>query len=1178
MADNRSTSRRPAIQAVVTAVFTGLALGSGACAVFDSLLTFGVWGAGGGWGACLGLLAFWIGSRNADRQGGSTPSQHSAGWLVPSAAWCWWALVAASPWCASWASDVWVWFTTDVSPQLAANRGANVAAMAVIVAIPAAMAGRVVHSVTGLLPIGSRARAGSLIGASAGAMGWFTSAGGMEWCGTWWPAIVCGGSLVLWQMAVGRGFSVSTSVSPAASPALEWSPEVYGIANRRSVLWWDEVVAAGGLGLSLAVVTVLLQQVWLWTAPLLVAMTAALVTGAALGRAGSPRYNRPKLAWFGVVVLSAVAAVGQGQLVELVLWQNSRLTDMTWLWVARAGLIAVLYGVAGATWSVLSFHPVDGTRSGFRLAAAACLGAIAGYAGLSQGFEPVLLLQGLVVLGTARWLVDACIQLGIGTPVTLLQRLVTVSGALAVTAVAFGVGLVAPWDAAGPARILFSTAAFQAARSGWTTQQLRALDDQQQLSGGTLVDGLTVWRQHADQFVVRRFGAPIGSASRSTDRYPEYPAELIHAAWPLVTVDQPARVLVAGLGAGTTLRSVLAFPVESVTLCETHPEIVELVTGRLAQEGLFNPLQDERVQWQRGAAAMLPGTSAAAFDVVLSSPPQLATIEAQAWFRTDHYARAASRLTAQGLFVQRLPIVDFGPDVLRSIVATARQAFPHVALLEVDAGELLLLGAHDAAAMMRADCADVLQRQHVQKLLSRCGWDWSRPLSMFAWEPAGLSALCDLNSNHQTLRQAQRLAWLAPRELHRWAPKWQETRLALQQPVAFDPALPVPKTPSPLQMKQPTNELAGNHSGSSLVNSEAGPDKPKPARVPMSQVITWLGAAGDQPELLRRLSELATQQRLIAQFPDRYWWEYRKSLKDQLQNHPRSAVLPINHVDRLEERWHPEDRQRRDYFEALGAASAAEKPSELQLARLEQLLEPHDPLLTFFGHQELADLYRRADIDPATELNHRLHVIHFSSPTDTSVRNVVTAIDLVTEQPAAVADPATRFHQLNGLLQVLRVRWENRRTRPGKSAQVTLQEVDRSLLAVERATLQLAELRVQAAVSEADWDARKSVIDRLLLRPFRSYREELVRHSQESRRRTQELLVQAAARDAKASPAATTTPNAAPKANEQQTQGAKARSVTEGGTEVVAPIQPTPPVSSKPAPLNASDAATPLVP
>ena len=148
-------------------------------------------------------------------------------------------------------------------------------------------------------------------------------------------------------------------------------------------------------------------------------------------------------------------------------------------------------------------------------------------------------------------------------------------------------------------------------------------------------------------------------------------------------------------------------------------------------------------------------------------------------------------------------------------------------------------------------------------------------------------------------------------------------------------------------------------------------------------------------------------------------------------------------------------------------------------------------MLSYFARQEIADLLARCDKDADRELAYRLHVIFFAPTRDASVRNVATALNALVKHPDAIPDPSTRFDALNGLVQTMRTRWETRQFISETSVKKVLEDVDQSLISVENGVTALDQLAVSAGIPETDWKNRKQVIERLLLRPLRSYRAEI---------------------------------------------------------------------------------------
>jgi hypothetical protein len=202
---------------------------------------------------------------------------------------------------------------------------------------------------------------------------------------------------------------------------------------------------------------------------------------------------------------------------------------------------------------------------------------------------------------------------------------------------------------------------------------------------------------------------------------------------------------------------------------------------------------------------------------------------------------------------------------------------------------------------------------------------------------------------------------------------------------------------------------------------------------------------------------------------------------------------------------HPDDKRRLDYFATLGDAVQERPPRVEAIRRLGDFAQPYDPLVSYFLHQEAAELYARAaDRDPAAELHHRLHAVYFASGNDRSVRNVTAALTLLVEYPEAVPDSTERFDHLNALLQVLKQRWEARGAVSPDSSRVVLNDIEKSITAIET-SLTAMDTLAAAGVSPTAWQARRTLLDRDLVRPLRTYRTRLLPHHFRLESRTQAL-------------------------------------------------------------------------
>ena len=248
---------------------------------------------------------------------------------------------------------------------------------------------------------------------------------------------------------------------------------------------------------------------------------------------------------------------------------------------------------------------------------------------------------------------------------------------------------------------------------------------------------------------------------------------------------------------------------------------------------------------------------------------------------------------------------------------------------------------------------------------------------------------------------------------------------------------------------------------------------------------------GQAPDVVDRLQELNEQRKLITDKPDQHW-SYRGVAKRMLVDSPRAELVQVK-GEEPDHRRHPEDKQRLQYFKVLAEAMKHATPQNLEV--VSDLDSPYDPLVTFFMHQEIAELAAR-DRESLSdmELRHRLYRAHYTTPADHSVRNVVAAIELLCDHVSPETDPAWRGDHLDALLQTLQTRWANRGEIKPTTSRVVLVDIEKSIAAMERAFEVMPTLAQARGQSEDDWSARQMVLEKLLVRPLRTYRTRLLPH------------------------------------------------------------------------------------
>jgi hypothetical protein len=593
-------------------------------------------------------------------------------------------------------------------------------------------------------------------------------------------------------------------------------------------------------------------------------------------------------------------------------------------------------------------------------------------------------------------------------------------------------------------RLLFNTNVFVGYRMGYGPALLPFLDEARHLgtvhgSRGTM----TVWKYGGKQLQLRENGMPAGVISCDPDVFPRLLPETLQAALPLVLHQKPQSLLLLGLGSGESLLTGLAFPLPEIVCWEPDAGRVRALREIVARELDFNPLADERVQLTVADPAFALDAEPRRFDAIVSTPEHAALLRTQAYFSRAFYERVARRLSPQGVFCQRVQFIDLGPQPLKAIVRTMQSVFRDVLALEVAPGELLLAATVQPEGTLQPNLVKRLQFPHLRGILAQSGIDWSVILNLPACRNEALARFATEGARRLNLADNSQLSFALPREVMRWGPKLREVQIAL-----------------------------GPHGG---------------------RLAAWIGEDGESPELVRRLSEVTGQQEIMSKYSDQYW-SYRATLRTQLTQKSRSKIQQkIQQASATDEApsMHPEDRRRLRYFTALGRATKTHSP--VDILGLERFEFPYDPLLSYFVHLEAAELHAQSEPrDARQELRHRLHAVWFSSARDTSLRNVIAALKLVREIPAAEPDPTQRWDTLNALVQALQQRWEARAGVNPTNIKRVIEDIDATVLAAEETFVAMDDLTKEAGLPQENWAARRGALEKTLIRPVKAYRSDLL--------------------------------------------------------------------------------------
>ena len=632
----------------------------------------------------------------------------------------------------------------------------------------------------------------------------------------------------------------------------------------------------------------------------------------------------------------------------------------------------------------------------------------------------------------------------------------------AACAIVLGIGLRDCYDPSRSARLLFSTDVMLSLLSGLDRELLTVLDESRLVeTRETGQATYTVWKNRGSQLRIRENGVPKAFISTAPELCPQVTPEILHVVLPLVIHSKPRRVLLLGVGSGLGMTTTLAFPVEQVTCVDRDAELIDVVRNTVHRHNTDRAgtasigLDDPRAQFCAVDPVLAVACTDQSFDVVISNGDASALHGATSYYTSDFYRKVARRLNRNGVFCQRFSYVDYGVKPIQQVIATLRSAFHNVIVLEPAVGELMLLASDSMNVFEDEALRDRMSGPHVRRALAELGWDWSVPLSLPVFTPTSLSKFLEEPGLRTNTARNSWFAFQLPIETMRWGNKRAE-------------------------IHKRTDKLAGNF-------------------------LQQLPADEETIAISRRVDEIKHRRKLNLEQPDEPW-AYRTLLRDLVRRSPRSAILQVGGGE-TEQDLHPEDERRLDYFKALGEIASIKPLQAADVSRLESFTVPFDSFLSYFAHREAAELLARTETpSPREELAHRLHVVHYADPFDRSVRNVAMAIDLLAKHPEAEPDATRRRDQLDGLFQIMMIRWQNRQALKPKSTRLALVDVGESVACVESAFEAMDELDRSSAGNNWNWSVRRRYLERSLLRPLRDYRSQVLSHHVKGRRKTRRLL------------------------------------------------------------------------
>lgn len=138
---------------------------------------------------------------------------------------------------------------------------------------------------------------------------------------------------------------------------------------------------------------------------------------------------------------------------------------------------------------------------------------------------------------------------------------------------------------------------------------------------------------------------------------------------------EPKNVLLVGAGAAITAGSVLAHPVERLDMVEIAPAVID--AARLFKEDNRNAVDDPRTRVHIDDAKTFMALAERKYDLVVSVPSNPWVAGVSGLFTRDFFQTVDRHLADDGVLVQWIHTYESNDELIRLVVRTLRDTFPH---------------------------------------------------------------------------------------------------------------------------------------------------------------------------------------------------------------------------------------------------------------------------------------------------------------------------------------------------------------------------------------------------------------------------------------------------------------------------------------------------------------------
>tara|TARA_B100000749_G_scaffold84052_1_gene63857 strand:+ start:237 stop:3365 length:3129 start_codon:yes stop_codon:yes gene_type:complete len=189
---------------------------------------------------------------------------------------------------------------------------------------------------------------------------------------------------------------------------------------------------------------------------------------------------------------------------------------------------------------------------------------------------------------------------------------------------------------------------------------------------------------------------------------------------PYMFTRNPKSAFVVGYGGGYTVDFLTQTDLELVFVSELEEGIIE--ASKFAHDkisGTENPiLKRKNLNLKVEDARYALAQSKQEFDIIVSQPSHSWLTGVANLFTKEYFEIVNSKLTSRGVFAQWLNLYNISPEVIRSILKTFYEVFPHgYVFTNVEDDEMIIIGSNHDIKVFYSKLQSLASNDHFQTIL-----------------------------------------------------------------------------------------------------------------------------------------------------------------------------------------------------------------------------------------------------------------------------------------------------------------------------------------------------------------------------------------------------------------------------------------------------------------------------